>query len=69
MNKLTEELKAYKDELKENENQIKLLTKSNKHIKEHIKYLEQQLHASNGHEVAAQEVVLPVVIEAGEVTS
>ena len=47
MNKITEELKAYKDELKENENQIKLLTRSNKHIKEHIKYLEQQIHAAN----------------------
>ena len=60
MNKLTEELKAYKDELKENENQIKLLTKSNKHIKEHIKFLEQQLHAANGHEVVAQEIPAPI---------
>lgn len=55
MNKLTEELKAYKDELKENENTIKNLTKSNKHIKEHIKYLEQQLHAANGHEQTEPE--------------
>lgn len=66
MNKLTEELKAYKDELKENENQIKLLTKSNKHIKEHIKFLEQQIHASNGHETTAQETLPLVVTEAKE---
>ena len=60
MNKLTEELKAYKDELKENENTIKNLTKSNKHIKEHIKFLEQQIHSSNGHEVVVQETPAPI---------
>ena len=66
MSKITEELKAYKDELKENENQIKLLIKSNKHIKEHIKYLEQQIHAVDGHEVMPQETPPPAMTEVKE---
>jgi len=38
-----DEIKSYKNQLKENENMIRFLTKSNKHIKDHLKYLEAQL--------------------------
>lgn len=37
------EVKKYKKILKDQENQIKNLVKSNKHIREHIKFLEGQL--------------------------